>query len=652
VRRRPRSAIAILALIASACSSGGDDPGPKPIRPADDRCTSTEAADHFYAENAAYEDSDLMDLPTETPDAAFDRRRLERASKELARTSGAMSFLVMHNGELAWERYFNGSRPTHANNIHSASKAILSLALGRAIEDGKLALDDDIREHLPSRLVPDTAPALTVRDLATMAGGLAWEENVTEQRLEQDRSYVRQILELDRTVEPGESFAYNTGLTQLLSAVIAGATGTSVCEYAHRQVLTPIGVSVDHWHTDPDGYHSGGHSVFLTPRELARIGQLVLDESESRLDGGPRGSWIKRSLARTWDLGCRGPSESVGYGYLWWRSNINDVKIWRAEGFGGQSMYIVPSTRTVVVLTTDTHASHDDVVDHTALVTNLVLEIPEGGGCAGFDVHRVDLDGSDLERLTYRASMDLWGAPSPDGERIAFESTRDGNWEIYVTEADRSDDLDGKDPQRLTTDTRVDSFPAWSPDGTRIAFSRDGDGGGIFTMDVHGGDLRRLTTGRDLTPSWSPDGNRIAFGRAASEPKDQPDTLMVVDADGGEARPLIDELRGAAPAWSADGRRLAFFRDDTVYAANADGTSVRRIAEGRHPRFLPDGSLVFGALGGRGGTWRIVRSHDGKISTVVDTSQDDLLPMPSRDGRWLTFAAAPKSARGGSGASK
>jgi Tol biopolymer transport system component len=125
---------------------------------------------------------------------------------------------------------------------------------------------------------------------------------------------------------------------------------------------------------------------------------------------------------------------------------------------------------------------------------------------------------------------------------------------------------------------------------------------------------------------------------------------MVVAADGGDATPLGDELRGGVPSWSVDGRRITFFRDDVVHTANTDGTSLRRIAEGRHPRFLPDGSLLFGARGGRGGTWRIVRWQDGDVTTVVDTPQDDLLPLPSRDGEWLTFASAPKGARGGSGA--
>jgi len=247
--------------------------------------------------------------------------------------------------------------------------------------------------------------------------------------------------------------------------------------------------------------------------------------------------------------------------------------------------------------------------------------------------------------------MDLWGAPSPDGERVAFQSTRDGNWEIYVTDSDQPTDVGETDRSvRLTVDARMDSFPAWSPDGDRIAFSRSGEGGGIFTMDAEGRAVRRVTEGRDQTPAWSPDGDRIAFGRA-SDGSDGPDTLMVVDSEGGDARPLGD-LRGAAPAWSSDGRRVTFFRDDTVFIANADGASVWEIAQGRHPRFLPDGSLVFGARGGRAGTWRVARWNNGDVTTVVDTIEDDLVPMPSHDGTWLTFASAPKSAREAAGASE
>lgn len=640
-----------LLLIASACTGSSEpEPPDKPIQQADDRCASEESAG-FYAENAAYVDPDIPDIPTgDPPDFRLDEKALRAASAELARTSGAMSFLVMSAGKLVWERYFNGSRATHANNVHSVAKSLLSLVVGRAIENDALSLDDTIQEHLPAALVPRDAPAITVRDLLTMSGGLEWEENVTEMNFDRDESFVRQILELDQIDEPGERFSYNTGLTQLLSAVIAEATGGSTCEFAHKELFAPIGVTVDHWLTDPDGYHAGGHSMFMTPRELALVGQLVLDEGEGAVDkdGGPAGSWLQRSLAGTWKLGCRGPRQRVSYGYLWWRTDFYDVKAWTAQGFGGQSMFIIPATQTVIVLTTDTHVQHTDVLEHGMILANLIRPdgLPTPDGCEAFELYRADIDGGNIRRLTDHVAMDLWGAPSPDGGRIAFETTRDANWEIYTS------DEDGDHVQRLTARAQADSFPDWSPDGRRVAFSRDGpDDEGIYTMSADGKDVQRLTEGKDLTPSWSPDGGRIVFGRARGG--DEPDDIHVIDADAspGEER-LLRDLRGGAPDWSPDARHLTYSRDEAVYIAEVAGGAERRVADGRHPRWLPDGSLVFATPDGADGTWQIVRWLDGEIETVVDTAMDDLLPIPSADGAWLTYASAPKSARGGSGASR
>jgi Tol biopolymer transport system component len=127
---------------------------------------------------------------------------------------------------------------------------------------------------------------------------------------------------------------------------------------------------------------------------------------------------------------------------------------------------------------------------------------------------------------------------SPDGSSIAFHSLRDGNYDIYVMDADGSNEI------RLTTDGSADLNPVWSPDGLRIAFvsTRDADYE-LYVMNADGSDQQRLTEsgGRDEHPTWSPDGSRIAF----SSDRDGRRELFVMDADGTNLERLGEVLQAA-----------------------------------------------------------------------------------------------------------
>lgn len=127
-----------------------------------------------------------------------------------------------------------------------------------------------------------------------------------------------------------------------------------------------------------------------------------------------------------------------------------------------------------------------------------------------FEIYLVDADGANLRRLTNHppGSRSYTLSWSPDGKQIVYASNQDGNTEIYVM------NVDGSSQQRLTNHPAKDDEPAWAPDGTQIAFISNRDGNpSLHTMDVDGSNQRSLTKPalRDLTPVWSPDGSKIAF---------------------------------------------------------------------------------------------------------------------------------------------
>ncbi len=191
------------------------------------------------------------------------------------------------------------------------------------------------------------------------------------------------------------------------------------------------------------------------------------------------------------------------------------------------------------------------------------------------DIYLVQLDGTNLTKVTDGAGIIESITWSPDGSQIAFNSDRDGgdDYEIYVINAD------GSGLRQVTNDSAWDQDLAWSPDGKRLAFSSDRDGEpAIYTMALDGSDLKKLSdAGR--TPAWSPDGSQIAFAVIF-------DGIYVMNADGsGKTRLTDSSERGWDwfPRWSPDGKWILFASNpdhpgdaayDAVYRMNADGSGI------------------------------------------------------------------------------
>jgi Tol biopolymer transport system component/L-ascorbate metabolism protein UlaG (beta-lactamase superfamily) len=206
-----------------------------------------------------------------------------------------------------------------------------------------------------------------------------------------------------------------------------------------------------------------------------------------------------------------------------------------------------------------------------------------------------------LYQLTNNEEDDALPDWSPDGTQMAFASTRDGNWEIYVMDVahdPQGEGADGANLRRLTNHEGDDTLPVWSPDGSQIAFSskRDGDWE-IYVMDADGKDLRRLTHNPDIDmkPSWSPDGSQIVFDSGAGYNRQ----IFVMDADGSNQR-QIARADGGWPAWSPDGTQIAYFGrldgNPEIYVVNADGTDQRRMTRNStddwEPAWSPDGEWL------------------------------------------------------------
>jgi CubicO group peptidase (beta-lactamase class C family) len=304
------------------------------------------------------------------------------------------SLLVVRHGYLVYERYWQGVDASDGHNSFSATKSFVSALVGIALRDRHLkGLDQTVEELLVDHLPADADPRLrrvTVRQLLTMTSGLAGDdssvggEDGISDRMAQSRDWVRHILGRRLATTPGAEFAYSSASSHLLSAMVADATGQSTLAFARAKLFGPLGVATDDaleqelrdwpptpaqleayeqatvaWPRDPQGYHYGGGFLKLPARDLAKLGYLYLNGG--RWDGTQvvPADYVAASTRPQSD-----PSVGPGdYGYQWWVTNETGHDSFRAVGFGGQLIQVIPDLDLVVVITSDADQGRHNAAD-------------------------------------------------------------------------------------------------------------------------------------------------------------------------------------------------------------------------------------------------------------------------------------------------
>ncbi len=262
-----------------------------------------------------------------------------------------LSVLVSVAGEVIEEHYFNGASARRPANLKSASKSIVSILVGIAIDQKYLAgVDQRIAGFFPRYFVEtgdDDKAAITIEDLLSMRSGLESTSSRNYGAWVQSRDWVRYVLSRPLVAEPGSRMIYSTGSTHLLSAILTKVTGMSTLEFARKHLAGPLGISLPAWMRDPQGIYFGGNEMLLAPRDMAKIGELYLQGGA--LDGRrivPE-RWVEASFTP------RGRSRFSGrqYGYGWWIRQLAGRDVYYAWGYGGQFIFIVPDLELVVVIT-------------------------------------------------------------------------------------------------------------------------------------------------------------------------------------------------------------------------------------------------------------------------------------------------------------
>jgi len=274
------------------------------------------------------------------------------------------SILLIKNGKLILEEYFYGYHRNLKHHVASVTKSVTSILLGIARDKGgEIVLDKKLITYLPEYkdvLSNGAKSEITLAHLLTMRAGLEWNE--FSRKNFQHLYYgsgdtIKYILEKKMVDAPGQRFFYSTGLSTVLGRILENATGFDVDRFAADYLFTPLGISDYYWQRTPDGTVLTGSSLFLRPRDMAKLGYLFLKDGVWKDKQIVSKKWVRESIFPhvTYPHDKGDLISGTGYGYQWWRGTSRiedrDIKAFYAAGHGGQFSCIIPSLDTIIVIT-------------------------------------------------------------------------------------------------------------------------------------------------------------------------------------------------------------------------------------------------------------------------------------------------------------
>jgi CubicO group peptidase (beta-lactamase class C family) len=291
-------------------------------------------------------------LPRSTPEAqgvsssallAF----IEAADKNI---DAMHSFMLVRHGHVVAEGWWSPYSAEAPHALYSLSKSFTSTAVGLAVEEGKLSVDDEVLKFFPGD-APDKPSAnlksMRVSDLLRMSTG-----HQVEPKRPADQVWTKVFLAQPVPFKPGTHFLYNTSATYMLSAIVQKATGQTVLDYLRPRLFEPLGIESPTWGTSPQGISQGGYGLSIRTEDIAKFGQLYLQQG--KWGGKPLipATWIASATSRQTSNGSNPKSDwDQGYGYQFWRSRHG---AYRGDGAFGQFCIVMPEQDAVVAITSGT----------------------------------------------------------------------------------------------------------------------------------------------------------------------------------------------------------------------------------------------------------------------------------------------------------
>ncbi len=280
------------------------------------------------------------------------------------------------------EEYYSRRDDPRPQHVQSITKSITSLLIGIAIDQGLIKSEkEEIKPYFPeyfSKPHDERKQKITIEELLTMSSRLNFADSPYYSDYEDTRhwhepgswraywaadNYLDRALNID-LVETDDEIAaiYNTPACNLLTTILKRSVNMTSKEFADQYLFGPLGIKNYVWFHDSDYNYVGGHTIFLRPRDLAKVGQMILDENAYEVRQIVSKQWLEKSFnpavnefAKTDD-----GETTFEYGYLWWLGEYQGYQYQFGWGFGGQFLFLIPEVNTLVVTT-----AYPDPTGHT-----------------------------------------------------------------------------------------------------------------------------------------------------------------------------------------------------------------------------------------------------------------------------------------------
>lgn len=339
----------------------------------------TSACSHTGGEVASADSSSALDWPLASPESAgLNRQQLAKLTQALRSNeiANVHAVLIEHRGSLVYEEYFTGADERwddpigfvrfDENTLHdlrSITKSVTSLLLGIALKRNyQSKLQRPLVSYFPDRSekIGANVDRITLQDALTMRAGLKWKEQGVpfsqndELRMYDEVDPIGMVLARPVVETPGTTWNYNGGLTQVLAGVIRREKSQPIDEFAEEALFERLGIEHYEWLGSPnwraEQSASAASGLRLRPRDLAKIGSLMLNQGKWRGNQIVPREWIDMSAERQIASVPFFPDDAFGYGFMWYVGEIADHKVVSAIGNGEQLLFILPEDNLAITM--------------------------------------------------------------------------------------------------------------------------------------------------------------------------------------------------------------------------------------------------------------------------------------------------------------
>jgi CubicO group peptidase (beta-lactamase class C family) len=261
----------------------------------------------------------------------------------------------------------HGNQDLSMHSQQSVTKSIASLLIGIAKDQGYIgSINDQYLSFFPEyndiENLSESKQAITLSNALTMRHGLNWDESSyafsdprnTLSAVMNTYDVVKSTLDLPMASVPGSRFAYSSGVSITLGKIVSNSTGVDVTAFADENLFLPLNIQDKYWSYTQNGTANTGYGLFLKPRDMAKIGQMVLDKGRWQGQQIVSEEWINLSTQEQSSLGQWGTTR-IGYAMQWWTAKFmlqgSEIPAVFANGNGGQRIYILPTLNTVIIFT-------------------------------------------------------------------------------------------------------------------------------------------------------------------------------------------------------------------------------------------------------------------------------------------------------------